>query len=80
MEQYLKRLLSRKLLFSFFSVICVCLTASEIMKLKVSDSVLITALVMVVGCITIICVTFVTGLAKIDIQAIGNISAGLKKE
>jgi hypothetical protein len=67
--QLIKNFLSRKLIFSTFAVVCILLSIIQAAKLGLSDNVLLVVLPTEIICVTIICVSFVTGLAKIDIAA-----------
>lgn len=67
---------SRKLTFSIFSILAIIFSVLKICDLHLSDSVLMVAIPSIVMGIAIICVTYVTGLAKIDIQAV----AGIRKD
>lgn len=65
----IKKFLSRKLFASLFSMLLIIFAVSQAAYSKLSDSVLMFSLPFVITGITVICVTYVTGVAKIDIQA-----------
>lgn len=64
-----KKYLSRKLGFSAFSVVGVLFSVSQASHSGLPNEVLVVALPVAILCITIICVSYVTGQAKIDVQA-----------
>lgn len=58
---------SRKLVFSAFSVIAILVLIMKAKESGLADNTLCIALPSAILCITVICITFVTGLAKIDV-------------
>lgn len=63
------KFMSRKLFFSMFGVMAIGLIFEEAKKSGLSDGIIIWSLPISVICITLIVVSYVTGQAKIDVQA-----------
>ncbi len=63
------KFLSRKLFFCIFSVVAIIYSIAEAKKVGLSDQILVWTLPVVIISITMICVTYMTGMAKIELQA-----------
>ncbi len=68
-KRLITKFFSRKLFASVFSMLLIILAVSQAAYSKLSDSVLMVTIPSVIICITVICVTYVSGVAKIDINA-----------
>lgn len=69
MIDLIKYYASRKLFFSAISIMSIMLVMFNSEKAGLPDGVLLVSLPLAIGGVVIICVTYVTGQAKIDIQA-----------
>jgi len=63
------KFLSRKLVFCVFCVMAIIYSMAEAKKVGLSDQILVWTLPVVIISITMICVTYMTGMAKIELQA-----------
>lgn len=68
-KKILVNFISRKLLFSGFSILAILFAVSQAARVNLEKEVLMVTLPCVIIAITLICVTYITGLAKIDIAA-----------
>jgi hypothetical protein len=65
----LSKFFSRKLFFSLVSISLVVEAVVRVASLKLDNTVMIIALPFMITAIAVICVTYLTGQAKIDVQA-----------
>lgn len=68
-KDLLLKFVSRKLFVSLIAILSIGIMTEKVIKLAPPEHVMLVVIPFMITGVTIVCVTYVTGLAKIDIQA-----------